>query len=118
MDRRRKFGNRGEDLATVFFISKGFEVVERNWNCRAGEIDLICEKNGVTHFVEVKTRKSLIYGYPEEAILPTKLRHLRRAIEAYLAFSRRPPTRYQIDALAILAESGKPPVFNYIENVE
>ncbi|MBU1907641.1 YraN family protein [Patescibacteria group bacterium] len=118
MDRRRRFGNRGEDLAAVFFISKGFEIVARNWNCRAGEIDLICEKRGVTHFVEVKTRRSLTYGNPEEAITPTKLQHLRRAIEAYLAYSRRPPTRYQIDALAILAESGKPPEFHYIENVE
>ncbi|MBU0540065.1 YraN family protein [Patescibacteria group bacterium] len=118
MDQRRKFGNRGEDLAAVFFISKGFEIVERNWNCRAGEIDLICKKRGVTHFVEVKTRRSLVYGYPEEAITPTKLRHLRRAIEAYLASLRCPPARYQIDVLAIIAESGKAPEFRYIENVE
>jgi putative endonuclease len=116
-DPRRRFGNRGEDLAAVFFISKGFRVVARNWSCRVGEIDLICERDGVTHFVEVKTRKTTEYGNPEDAITRTKLLHLRRAIESYLLSSRTPPKRYQADALAILEEPGKPPEFHYVENV-
>ncbi|MBU1032886.1 MAG: YraN family protein [Patescibacteria group bacterium] len=116
-DPRRKFGDRGEDLAAVFFLSKGFEIKERNWLCRLGEIDLICEKDGVTHFIEVKTRRSTEYGNPEEAITPTKLIHLQRTIEFYLMNHPAPPVRYQVDALAILALSGEKPEYRYIENI-
>lgn len=116
-DPRRRFGDRGEDLATVFLISKGFRILERNWSCRLGEIDVICEKEGTVHFVEVKTRKTKTYGYPEEAITPTKLRHLRLAIECYLQASRVPIIRYQADALSIQLNSGQPPEFYYIENI-
>jgi putative endonuclease len=55
-DPRRRFGDRGEDLAADFFIQNGFRLIERNWNCRLGEIDLIVEKQGKVHFVEVKIR--------------------------------------------------------------
>lgn len=116
-DPRRRFGNRGEDLAAVFFMSKGFRIVRRNWSCRAGEIDMICEKDGITHFVEVKTRKSVEYGNPEEAVTATKLRHLRRAVESYMQTVTAPPVRYQVDVLAILSEPGKRPEYHYVENV-
>jgi len=115
-DPRRRFGNRGEDLAAVFFMSKGFRIVARNWSCRAGEIDLICERDGVAHFVEVKTRKSTEYGNPEEAVTPAKLRHLRRAVESYLQSASAPPVRYQVDVLAITTVPGAPPAFHYVEN--
>ncbi|MFH1078364.1 MAG: YraN family protein [Patescibacteria group bacterium] len=116
-DPRRRFGNRGEDLAAVFFMSKGFRILKRNWSCRVGEIDLICERDGITRFVEVKTRKTTAYGNPEEAVTPTKLRHLARAIECYLHASSAPPTKYQIDVLGILTASGQKPEFHHVENV-
>lgn len=114
-DPRRRFGNRGEDLAAVFFLQKGFRIVERNWSCRLGEIDLIVEKDGVYHFVEVKTRKSLLYGYPEEAIHGKKLRHLARAIELYLEASPIRIVDYQVDALAILVPPHQAPEYHYVE---
>lgn len=117
VDERRKFGDRGEDLAAAFFSSRGFTIVKRNWTSRVGEIDLICEKEGVTHFVEVKTRRTLEYGNPEEAVTPTKLRHLRYAVESYLRSVSSPPRDYQIDVLAITALPGKKVEFYYIENV-
>lgn len=116
-DPRRRFGNRGEDLAAVFFMSKGFRITARNWSCRAGEIDLICERGGVTHFVEVKTRRTAAYGNPEEAVTTAKLRHLRNAVECYLRASAAPPVRYQVDVLAITSVPGSPPAFHYVENV-
>lgn len=117
MDQRREFGNRGEDLAAVFFELRGFRIVKRNWNCRLGEIDLIVERDGKIHFVEVKTRRSLAYGNPEEAITPTKLRHLARAIELYLKSRPDAPEVYQVDALAILAVPGLKPEYHYVENI-
>ncbi|MBI4138551.1 YraN family protein [Candidatus Uhrbacteria bacterium] len=114
-DVRRRFGDRGEDRAAAFFIVRGFRIVARNWSTRMGEIDLICEKDGVTHFVEVKTRRSTTYGYPEEAITPTKLLHLRRAIECYVQMSN--VRNYQLDALAITILPGEPPEFYYVDNI-
>ncbi len=117
MDKRRVFGNRGEDLAASFFVSRGFRVVARNWSCRLGEIDLIAEKEGKLHFVEIKTRHSLDFGYPEEAITPTKLKHLARAIETYLRDKAVEDVEYQVDALAILVLPGERPNLRLIENI-
>jgi putative endonuclease len=116
-DPRRRFGNRGEDLAAVFLMARGFRILARNWSCRLGEIDVIAEKDGVTHFVEVKTRRSQAYGNPEEAITRNKIQHLARAIQVYLQTSRTPPRDYQMDALAILAVPGEAPEYHFIENV-
>jgi putative endonuclease len=117
LDPRRRFGNRGEDLAAVFLMSRGFKILARNWSCRLGEIDVIAEKNGVVHFVEVKTRRTRAYGNPEESITPRKLLHLRRTVEVYLAQSRATIRDYQLDALAILTLPGEAPEFHYIENM-
>lgn len=112
---RRQFGNTGEDLAVSYFLDRGFQVITRNWLCRWGEIDLIIERGGVTHFVEVKIRRSVTYGYPEESITRFKLRKLARAIETYLRDTPYPPSRYQVDALAITALPGTQPEFHYVE---
>ncbi len=117
LDPRRRFGNRGEDLAAVFLMSRGFKILARNWSCRLGEIDVIAEKNGVVHFVEVKTRRSNAYGNPEEAITRQKRLHLRRTVETYLAQSRVSLRAFQVDALAILAMPGASPEYTYIENI-
>ncbi|MFA5935926.1 MAG: YraN family protein [Patescibacteria group bacterium] len=117
LDPRRRFGNRGEDLAAVFLMSRGFKILARNWSCRLGEIDVIAEKNGAVHFVEVKTRRSRMYGNPEDSITRTKLLHLRRTIEVYLQQARSAPRNYQADALAITAIPGQKPEFYYVENI-
>ncbi len=114
-DPRRRFGDKGEDLATAFFLSRGFKIMERNWSCRLGEIDLIVERGGITHFVEVKTRRSLVFGYPEEAITRAKLKHLVRAIEMYLR--EKNVQDYRVDALAITVIPDKPPEYHYVENI-
>jgi putative endonuclease len=116
-DARRRFGDRGEDLAAAYFLARGFEVVARNWRCRSGEIDLIVSKDGAIHFVEVKTRRTMTYGYPEEAITPKKMEHLRRAIETYLQSAPVGARVYQADALAITLLPGMKPEFHYIENI-
>lgn len=113
---RRLFGNSGEELAADFFLARGFRIIGRNWSCRLGEIDLIVEKGGVTHFVEVKTRRSLEFGYPEESVTGLKLRHLARTIEAYLEQSAHPPENYQVDVLAITI-FGQEIDFHYVERI-
>jgi putative endonuclease len=115
IDPRRRFGNRGEELAALFFEARGFRVIERNWSCRLGEIDLVVERAGHWHFVEVKTRHGHMYGFPEEAVTRSKLQKLRRAIEMYL-LSRPAPIDLQIDVLAITLGDAEPE-YHYIEGV-
>ena len=114
---RRKFGDRGEDRAVAFFELKGFTVIDRNWSCRVGEIDLVCKKDRITHFIEVKTRRSKMYGNPEESITPAKLANLQRAVMVYMNQKQLSWENIQVDALAILAEPGKEPEYHYIEHI-
>ncbi len=116
-DIRKQFGYSGEDLAAEYFTNLGFCVIARNWQCRMGEIDLIVERDGVWHFVEVKTRRTTTYGYPEEAITWSKRRKLSRAIEIYLRSLIPPPFKYQVDALAITVLPGSKPEFHYVEYI-
>jgi putative endonuclease len=118
LDPRRRFGNRGEDLAAVFLMARGFKILTRNWSCRLGEIDVVAEKDNVVHFVEVKTRRSTTFGNPEDAITRKKLLHLQRTVQTYLLQAKVPPRNYQIDALAILTLPGAKPDYYFIENIQ
>lgn len=98
---RGRIGRRGEDLAAAFFASKGFEIVDRNWRCRVGEIDIVVRKGEEFRFVEVKMRRTHAFGYPEASITAQKLRHLAGAIELWLRAHPHAPKSYQADVLAI-----------------
>lgn len=78
-------GQTGEDLAAAFLTEKGMRVVERNFRCAAGEIDLICRSGELLIFVEVKTRSSTVFGTPGEAVSRAKAARLARAASAYLS---------------------------------
>jgi len=94
-------GKRGEERALVYLQDRGYRLIDRNWRCRQGEIDLIVERDGQTVFVEVKTRTSTAFGHPFEAITPAKLARLRRLVAAWCSHSGRPTTRVRIDAVAV-----------------
>jgi len=116
-DPRRRFGDCGEELAADYFLARGFSLVARNWRCRAGEIDLVMERDGCLHFIEIKTRRTTSFGYPEESITRRKLEHLSRAIETYLLSAPVQPRAYQADALAITLAPGKEPEFHYVPGI-
>lgn len=77
-------GNLGEDSAANYLLGHGFKIIERNWRIKAGEVDIIAEKDGVVHFVEVKYRKKLDQGGGMAAITPTKLKHMERAARLWM----------------------------------
>jgi putative endonuclease len=79
-----KIGKYGERLAADFLIRQGIRIIETNYYTRYGEIDLIALMGDEILFVEVKTRTSSEYGYPEQAINYFKVRHLHKAIQIYL----------------------------------
>lgn len=79
----KDLGDFGEEMAARFLAEKGCEILERNYNVRGGEIDIICMDKGELVFVEVKTRRSEKYGLPSEAIDRRKAEHMRFAAERY-----------------------------------
>ena len=63
----KELGNFGENYVSNYLKNLGFNIIDRNYHTKYGEIDIIASKDGKIHFVEVKTRKSLLFGTPEEA---------------------------------------------------
>ncbi len=74
---RRRLGGAGEAAAAAWYEARGYEVVARNWRCRAGELDLVVRRGRTLAFVEVKTRSSDRFGLPVEAVTPVKQRRIR-----------------------------------------
>jgi putative endonuclease len=96
-------GRRGEQVAADYLAGAGMRLVERNWRCAEGEIDLIARDGEELVFVEVKTRSSLGFGHPLEAITIDKLARLRRLASAWCAAHPGPHGLIRIDAVAVVA---------------
>jgi putative endonuclease len=109
-------GKEGEGLASSYLRKKGFEVKICNWRSGHYEIDIIATKNGIVHFVEVKTRHSLQFGYPEESVTRRKLNNMINAACCFL--SKYPEClKIEYDILSILRLPGQPIEYYFIEDV-
>jgi putative endonuclease len=86
---RAALGSAGERLAAGWLEARGYRVLARNWRCAYGELDLVAEEQGELVFVEVKTRRGVAYGAPEEAITARKRAHLIAASQCYLVEQQR-----------------------------
>jgi putative endonuclease len=116
MDERKIFGNRGEDLAAEALTAKGLRVIQRQYKNQFGEIDLICQDGDEIVFVEVKSRESDSYGYPEDAVTPNKIRHILMVSEGYLAsLPQERPWRIDVVAIEFAYE---PPRITHIEGID
>src|SRR5687767_15573904 len=95
-----RLGQNGEQLATDYLLSKGYAILHRNWRHARYEIDIIAEKKGVLHIVEVKIRSSRSFGFPEGTVKRKKFRNLLEAANEFLY--RHPEYRHvQFDIVAI-----------------
>lgn len=102
----QRTGAFGEEAVTQYLIEHNAEIVERNWRVREGEIDIVAlHPSGVFAFVEVKTRSSLAFGHPFEAINRDKAHRMQRLALAWLATHGCLGCEYQIDVAAVLIES-------------
>lgn len=95
-------GVRGEEAAVRFLCSKGFEILERRWECPGGEADIIARKNNDLHFIEVKTRMSTHNGFPIQAVDRRKRQHYERIAEFYVTKYHGPEGRVLFDIISIL----------------
>lgn len=116
MGSHKEKGKDGESLASKYLCRRGFEVKFCNWRSGHYEIDIIAALDGVVHFVEVKTRHSMTYGYPEESVSKRKLNNMKNAACCFL--SNHPGVkRIQYDILSILRLPGQPVEYLLIEDV-
>lgn len=82
---KQALGAYGEELAARHLVEQGMVLLERNWRCEAGEIDLVLRDGDVLVVCEVKTRSSLRYGTPHEAVTDIKVARLRRLASHWIA---------------------------------
>lgn len=102
-NRNQILGRFGESQVSQFCINRGDEVLDRNWRVREGEIDLISlDSTGVFHFIEVKSRSSLAFGHPFEAITPVKLLRMQRLAMGWLVTHGCFGSEFQIDIASVL----------------
>ena len=85
---------------------RGYRIEDRNFRCRGGEIDVVASRRGELVFCEVKTRASLQWGEPAEAVGPTKQLRLRHAAAAWCRSRRRRAGRVRFDVISVLKDSG------------
>ncbi len=101
-------GRHGEDLAVQALEAHGYVVIDRNWRCTAGEIDLVARDGQTWVFVEVKSRQGEDFGAPEEAVTAAKQGRLLQASLAYLAEHGLGDVQWRIDVVAlVLSSSGR-----------
>ena len=102
---RATLGAAGEHAAAEYLHKKGFQVLEKNYRVKGGEIDIIANEGGEIVFVEVKTRQSTLYGYPEEAVSYAKEWRMARAMRHYLSRLRNEPA-YRVDIVSVVYPRG------------
>ncbi|MBN1427849.1 MAG: YraN family protein [Anaerolineae bacterium] len=94
-------GRYGEDIAVQALRAHGYEIVERNWRCRIGEVDIVARQGEEWVFVEVKTRQGTGHGTPEEAVTGIKRSRLLRVAAAYLSEHEVEDAAWRVDVVAI-----------------
>lgn len=101
MNANQELGRRGEDAAVRYLTRLGWRILDRNWSCRLGELDIVAY-DGRTHLVcEVKTRRSHAFGTPAEAITPAKAARLRRLAHRWATEHRVRTTALRIDLIGL-----------------
>lgn len=104
MDPRKRFGDSGEGLAATLYERDGYEIVERNFSCSDGEIDLIVRRGGTLVVCEVKTRRTDYFGDPAEAVTAAKQARLRKLAVIWLARNRVHGMRLRFDVVSIVTD--------------
>lgn len=115
---RKNFGNNGEEIASKYLKNNGYVIIERNFQCRMGEIDIIAKdlkKNEIV-FVEVKSRTGEGYGKPSEAVDGTKIKHIYRVAKYYLWINGLYNSFVRFDVIEVLLKNGRFNV-NHIQQI-
>ena len=114
---RLNVGRRGEELAARHLEAQGYGILERNYRCALGEMDIVAQDGEVLVFVEVRTRRNLRFGRPEESVTPAKQRKLVEVALSYLSEKCLDDVDWRIDVVAIeMGYDGRVRRLNLIPN--
>lgn len=115
---KKRLGKIGEDFASEYLLRHHYTIIERNFQKRYGELDIIAVKDNTLIFVEVKTRIGRKFGLPEESVTPRKLREVTQTAAYYKLLHPELPESMQIDVIAIELDTDETlKAFRHIENV-
>ncbi len=114
---RKALGELGESLAADYLIRLGWSILDRNWRCPGGEIDIVALDRTTIVVCEVKTRRSLGYGAPLEAITPQKAARLYRLSAAWRELNQVRPSLIRIDVISVLAPLDAAPQIEHFRGV-
>lgn len=117
--RAAALGRDGEDIAATHLESQGWRIIERNWRCPAGELDIIAWDEGAQTlvFVEVKSRSSVAFGQPVEAITWRKLAKLRELATLWLRVTEPRVRTIRLDAIGVLMPRGGSPELTHLRGI-
>ena len=104
---KQLLGRYGEDRASDYLQGLGYSILERNWRCRIGEIDIIARDRDRFVFVEVKTRSADGFGHPFESITEAKAARLRRLVAAWCESRQVSGIKVRLDAISVLVRAGR-----------
>ena len=114
---RHVVGCWGEDTAAEYLAANGYTILERNVRTAHGEIDIVASKEGLLVFVEVKTRSSHTFAYPEDSVTRRKQAYMLSAAEEYLQAHPKSGESWQFDVIAVEGTPGGKAQIEHFENV-
>lgn len=116
-DSRKALGSKGEKLAVKFLKRKGYKIIQHNYRCRLGEIDIVAEYDGAVIFVEVRTKRTEEFGIPQSSITAAKRSQVSKAALYYIMEKKLlgRSCRFDVIAITFSTDSHKPQI-EHIEN--
>jgi putative endonuclease len=111
---RMELGARGERIAAAYLTDAGLRVIDRNWRCREGELDLVAREADAIVFCEVKTRRGSGFGHPVEAVTPAKQRRLRTLAQRWLAAHDEHAPDLRFDVVGVLLRPDRPALVTHL----
>lgn len=115
MYEKHETGKLGEDIAAKYVERIGYEIIQRNFKCKQGEIDIIAKDGEEIVFIEVKTRLSMLYGQPKDAVDKRKKKYIYRSAEFYIYIRKLEKYPVRIDVIEVYKKQGRFKI-NYIKN--
>lgn len=117
MYERHELGKQGEEQATNYLKQKGYRIIQTNFECKQGEIDIIAKDKGEYVFIEVKTRKNYYYGQPAEAVTKWKQKHIWNATKYYIYIHKLENAYIRFDVIEIYKKNNQFTI-NHIKQID
>jgi putative endonuclease len=107
-------GGHGERIAAAYLTDTGLRILDRNWRCREGELDIVAREGDALVFCEVKTRRAVGFGHPVEAVTPDKQRRLRMLAQRWLAAHDEHAPDLRFDVVGVLVRPSRPALVTHL----